>query len=52
MSVHVVSVVKPVPVPEITALIGPDGGVSFKVLLGPTVTAKFALAESPAPAFV
>ena len=52
MSVHVVSVVKPVPVPEITAFIGPDGGVSVKVLLGPTVTAKFALAESPAPAFV
>jgi len=52
MSEHVVSVVKPGPEPETTWPIGPDNGVSVKVLLGPTVTAKLALAESPAPAFV
>jgi hypothetical protein len=52
MSVHVVSVVKPVPVPETTAPIGADVGVNVNVLLGPIVTAKFALAESPAPWFV
>jgi hypothetical protein len=52
MSEHVVSVVKPVPEPETTAPTGPDVGVSVRVVPGPTVTAKFALAESPAPAFV
>lgn len=49
---HVVSVVNPEPVPETTWPIEPDEGVSVNVPAVPTVTAKFALAESSAPAFV
>jgi hypothetical protein len=49
---HVVSVVNPSPTPETTVPIGPDVGVSVNVPAVPTVTAKFAVAESSAPAFV
>jgi hypothetical protein len=48
LSRQVASVVKPVPTPETTVLIGPDVGVSVKVPVGPGVTVKVALAESPA----
>ena len=47
LSRQVVSVVKPVPTPETTVLIGPDVGVSVKVPVGPAATVKVALAECP-----
>jgi hypothetical protein len=49
---HVASVVNPVPTPETTVPIGPDIGVNVIVPAGPRVTAKLAVAESAAPAFV
>lgn len=52
LSIQLVSVGNPVPLPETTVPIGPDVGVSTRPLVGPAVTAKVAVAESPGPAFV
>jgi len=49
---QVVSVGKPVAVPETVVPTGPEVWVKVKVVAGPDVTAKVAVAESPAPAFV
>jgi hypothetical protein len=45
---HDTSVVKPVAKPETTVPTAPDVGVSAKVPGGPAVTAKLAVATSPA----
>ena len=47
LSRQVASLVNPVPTPETTVFIGPDGGVSVKVPVGPEVTWKVAAAECP-----
>jgi hypothetical protein len=52
LNIHEVSVANPVPVPETGVPGMPDVGVSVKVPTVPEVTAKVALAVSPAPPFV
>jgi hypothetical protein len=49
---QLVSDEKPVADPVTNVPIGPDGGVRVRILIGPDIAAKFAVAESPAPPFV
>jgi hypothetical protein len=52
MSVQLVSLGKPEDRPVTIVPIAPEAGVSVRVLIGPAIAAKIAVAESPAPASV
>ena len=49
---QLVSDEKPAAEPVTNVPIGPDDGVRVRMLIGPAIAAKFAVAESPRPAFV
>ena len=49
---QVVSDEKPTAEPVTNVPIGPDDGFRLRMLAGPAIAAKFAVAESPTPPFV
>ena len=49
---QVVSDGKPEAEPVTNVPIGPDDGFRVRMLIGPAIAAKFAVAESPTPPFV
>jgi hypothetical protein len=49
---QLVSDEKPAAEPVTNVPIGPDDGFRLRILAGPDIAAKFAVAESPTPPFV